>query len=203
MSYTAYLSTYESLYVDEDTVCENDEPCDFCLVEEKRTKYCSCCSVPANTKYIVTDGGIISNNNLHTCYDCGFTAHWTCHAGNSMMLPSDIMELEKIRCTQCKSMIGHLESEVKYSNNTKSKHTADDRVVIYTLLNALGECNRMRRGYFKTKRTKKLFEYLIENVQAYDRFSTDSLDAIVKKKINEFSSVWGEEKTQFYLDNIF
>ena len=203
MSYSAYLS--ENLYVgvESGVKCENQNPCNFCLDVEKRTNYCSCCSIPTSTKYIVVDGEIISNNNLHTCEECGFTAHWTCHAGKSMMLPSDVMELDRIRCTQCKSMIGHLENEVKYVKNTESKHTAEDRVVIYTLRDALGECSRMRRGYFKTNRTKKLFDYVIENGQAYRRFATDSLYTVVKEKIKEFSSVWGEAQSRFYLDNIF
>lgn len=184
-----------------ESFCNADDPCSECLEEYSNNFYCSCCDVPSRVNHLIDGSYMIVNNRLHTCEGCGHTAHWACHRGNSMMDPVDVMELDMIRCVKCKTMIAAKHSQVnRISYDTRK--SPEDAVFTRNLLANITESTAMNRGYFKTRKVSDVFEYIIKNIRSYDRIKTEVLDDIVLKKLTEFSSSWGNEKSRYYFSKI-
>jgi hypothetical protein len=191
----------------EHIVCNGNDPCTYCIEAVMKDDYCSCCDTPSVTKHISTNGRIISNNYIHTCYNCLHTAHWTCHAGESLMDPADVMELSSIRCIKCKSMIennsifekdGPRISYLPYDKKF-TKHTP----LIEDLNSTIEHCNNMDCGYFKNLKFRKFLDHIVQNIRAYDEFKNDELESTLMYKIIDFEEVLGKKDVYKYIYKIF
>ena len=189
----------------EHIVCSKKDPCPPCIETSEKEDYCSFCDTPSPVKHIPISGKIISNNHLHTCYNCRHTAHWTCHAGESLVDPSDVMEMTSIMCTMCKSMIENKSidqngSRISYLHFSKfTKHTP----LVFDLTNMIEQLNAMDCGYFKNLKFRKFLDHIIQNIRAYDEFKTDKLEIELLSKIIELEDAWGKETVHKYIDKIF
>jgi len=180
--------------------CNSSSPCQDCKEEVKKF-YCSCCDVPSRVNHITDDDTIITNNILHTCEECGHTAHWACHKGNSIMEPADVMELSRIRCVKCKSMINAKHSYVQYVT-PQTKRNIDDACFTKNLLSSILESSNMKSGHFKNEKVEKTFGYIVDNIRAYDRIKTVHLEDVLNNKLNEFSHSWGYDKSDYFFSKI-
>ena len=183
-------------------VCNNIAPCISCIKTVENEDYCSYCDTPSVVKHIQSgEGVIISNNYLHICFNCRHTAHWICHAGESLMDPVDVMELTSIKCIQCKSMIKNNENIIRYIpySPLHTNHTP----LIQDLHRVITDCNNMESGYFKTQKFVKFLDHIVLNITSYDKFKTRELECNILSRLLDLGNILGSEVTRKYMKLLF